>query len=551
MEENKEKFNQESERFLIEGTEKKAEELSRLLDEFFSSKKEFKDNRMFALYGGWGTGKTTLLEETEKKLKNDYKIVWFKPWEYDSEEKDLDLKLLSKIEVDLGIKNDFNDRFNEHKKKFLSIPNILLIIIFLLINPISKFIYEILRGKEVSNQIIFNFSLISLFLLTFIVLIYLKNTKLDIEKFLQTLRDIPFNLSFGFINISLESKNILSEIRSFHPKNKEIENQFKKILGDNNKVIIFVDDLDRCQGETVLNLMEHIKHFYSVDNILFVFAIDQEKLAQYVVNKYGYKSNDNSMLIDKVTHKNNYDQYSYVTNNLSLKEGYAYLDKFFSRNYRLSWSSEVRDFIEKIYKREAILYELNRIEDIIVTSKLNHNISADKESVEEEKINFKIKEMFFQCVEFYAWFNFRKIENLIVEFAKVFKKAEFAYSITTEENRVFTIDQIFRVLIIKEFYPELLHRKDWRSASFDHPDLKYTSIQMQSNNFHLLNNPLPENQGFYFSKFIDREVIFWHIYNFINKSENDVTNYKFSEINQDNLRIHLKNIDKGIEPFIL
>lgn len=509
-------YDLKADEFLNKSTKKKAEELSIQLDNFFVKKENFKEenNRMFALYGGWGTGKTTLLIKTKEflennseklKTKNKYKIVWFKPWEYDNEGKNLDLKLLSKIEreIEVSILTRLLNFFKRYGQLF--IITLLIVIVFM-----------IWSFKKIWFTDLYDF-------INNLQTVYLLLVAIDITIFIVLIFKIFSNSKIGFnilsvIHISFPIKSILKDIKSFHFKNTEIKTQFSKIL-DKNKVIVFVDDLDRCQGETVLNLMEHIKHFYSVDNILFVFAIDQEKLAQYVVNKYGYKSNDNSMLIDKVTHisytnkfdlRNDYDQYSYVNNNLSLKEGYAYLDKFFSQSYRLQYMAEVRNFMRKIYHEESILDKLNE----------QSNLGG-----------IDLQEMFYQLVEFYGTFNLRKVGSLVRKFAEVFRKSNFSYYIINNENREFSLEQIFRVLIIKEFYPELLHRKDWRSASFDSSDLKYTSLQMKSSEYHLLGSePLPSQQGFIFKEFSDREVTFWHICKFIDNL--DVKDYRFKKLNK-------------------
>ena len=492
---NKDNLDQESKRFLIEGTEKKAEELSKLLDEFFASKKDLKDNRMFALYGGWGTGKTTLLEETEKKLKNDYKIVWFKPWEYDDEGKDLDLKLLTLIQdkISLPFLKKISSYLMNLIKNYLGIWLVLSTLLFFTIIFSEKI-------EKINTQIDNFWVLVNNYDLLYIVIsvLFLGLISLPVAWYLmKSFTKIGVNFNMGPFNLNMNSQDFIQNIKHGIKKSDTIKNKYKKILGT-NKVIVFVDDLDRCQGETVLNLMEHIKHFYSVDKILFVFAIDQEKLAQYVVNKYGYKSNDNSMLIDKVTHikykqldsKNDYDQYGYINNNFSLKEGYAYLDKFFPSNDRLSWSSEVRNFMTYLYKKNGIDEYIQEIEEPI---KLTEDIKKKMLDLgigfqdNNPLTLFQIQEMFFQCVEFYAWFNFRKIENLVNKFANIYKKFGGAYFIYSE-GILISIDQIFRYYLVEEFYPDLLEGANSREKIIYSDVLRY-KVENEGYNRHLIKNP--------------------------------------------------------------
>jgi len=86
------------------------------------------------------------------------------------------------------------------------------------------------------------------------------------------LSGIKINASFdgskfvGYVvNASKEDEN---EEESYHKKVKELQNCFKelsKTLADNGKkLIIFIDELDRCEAENILNLLASIKLFFSL-----------------------------------------------------------------------------------------------------------------------------------------------------------------------------------------------------------------------------------------------------------------------------------------------
>lgn len=49
----------------------------------------------------------------------------------------------------------------------------------------------------------------------------------------------------------------------------------------------FIDELDRCDPLYAIKLLESIKHFYEVPNIVFVLAVDRERLAGMVRSRYG------------------------------------------------------------------------------------------------------------------------------------------------------------------------------------------------------------------------------------------------------------------------
>ena len=51
-----------------------------------SNKEEFSQIKMFALYGEWGSGKSTLMKYLEKELKNDFNTFFFEAWEFESDD---------------------------------------------------------------------------------------------------------------------------------------------------------------------------------------------------------------------------------------------------------------------------------------------------------------------------------------------------------------------------------------------------------------------------------------------------------------------------------
>ena len=52
-------------------------------------------------------------------------------------------------------------------------------------------------------------------------------------------------------------------------------------------LIIAIDELDRCRPSYAIELLEMAKHFFSVDNIVFVLAIDKSQLTHAIKAIYG------------------------------------------------------------------------------------------------------------------------------------------------------------------------------------------------------------------------------------------------------------------------
>lgn len=69
---------------------------------------------------------------------------------------------------------------------------------------------------------------------------------------------------------------------------KKLSNHLDSLTKNNEKVIIFVDELDRCNPVYAVKLLERIKHYLNRPNIVFVFSTDISQLQHTVKNNYGY-----------------------------------------------------------------------------------------------------------------------------------------------------------------------------------------------------------------------------------------------------------------------
>ena len=54
-----------------------------------------------------------------------------------------------------------------------------------------------------------------------------------------------------------------------------------------NRLIVFIDELDRCKPEYAVRLLERIKHYFSNDRITFVFSVNIEELQHTIKRYYG------------------------------------------------------------------------------------------------------------------------------------------------------------------------------------------------------------------------------------------------------------------------
>lgn len=197
----------------------------------------------FGLYGNWGSGKSTIihymLEHIRTKSKNEYKSiipVYFEPWKYEyTQEKDLLFALLSCIK-----------------------------------NTIEKTTSEVLDTTW--KRLLTDILVISSGVLRGITNIDVQTTIQDFKIF----EDLIYKEHERWVDTTEEFKKHFQEI-------------IQKVLQTNQakKMIIFIDDLDRCLPDNTVKLIESIKNFLSVDTTLFVLAIDRRVVSEMIEKKYG------------------------------------------------------------------------------------------------------------------------------------------------------------------------------------------------------------------------------------------------------------------------
>lgn len=94
--------------------------------------------------------------------------------------------------------------------------------------------------------------------------------------------------------------NLMSTKRSFKTfdyfESIENENSFDENLAElfrkatNNKqqrIVVFIDELDRCNPTFAVRLLEDIKHYFEQENVIFVFSINIHELQNTIKRYYG------------------------------------------------------------------------------------------------------------------------------------------------------------------------------------------------------------------------------------------------------------------------
>ena len=92
---------------------------------------------------------------------------------------------------------------------------------------------------------------------------------------------------------ALKEINITDEPKEKDKLRSKIDTYFSELLPEHgDRLIIFIDELDRCNPRYAVDLLEKIKHYFTNEKITFVFSVNMEQL-QYTIQQF-YGSNFNA-----------------------------------------------------------------------------------------------------------------------------------------------------------------------------------------------------------------------------------------------------------------
>ena len=185
------------------------------------------------IFGSWGSGKTSLMKMLKKSIDdamatNRSKTLWFNAWKYEGREEAqsaLIHAVLAKLSEDKTLAQDAKDVF----KRLKDGASVL---------KLAKFI-----GKSAMTM------------------------TPDLDGFIDCFRE--------------ESEKIANTMEGF---DKDFEELLKR--AKIRRIVVFIDDLDRCSSSKVIETFETIKLFLNTPECTFVIGADQEKIEQAVGEVY-------------------------------------------------------------------------------------------------------------------------------------------------------------------------------------------------------------------------------------------------------------------------
>mgnify|MGYP002624478431 CR=1 FL=1 len=289
---------------------KRASFVNNLADSIISWDKE--KSLVIGLYGKWGVGKTSILNLTEKKLKESkepVEIIKFNPWGY-SESDDLLNPFVNQISTQLS-KNKKNRKLLSLLKRYEALlklfPSkdsfaktwsyVILVADVIGINLFNKFPNFIPKLKYC---VLFGLALIA-------ILLFFSDTVLK------------------FLSIKWHEEKSLSEIKS---------NINKKLLSS-KKMVIIIDDIDRLSAQEIRQIFRIVKNNADFKNTIYILSFDRDIV-------------ENAITID-----NKLDGRSYIEKIVNVEYDITEPAQYLLKTYLLKQLEEV---IDKLDKKDTICF---------------------------------------------------------------------------------------------------------------------------------------------------------------------------------------------------
>lgn len=327
-----------------------------------------KDEKMLpitiGLFGDWGSGKSSILEALKKELDGEPKTacLYFNGWVFEGYD-DAKAALIEAILKEFEDETKFGTKIKEDIKKLYKSVDWMRVMSF----SLKKIAFPVAAafmtgGTSIIPQIVTG----------------LKDAASDPEKLISQIKgDQTENL--------LKDKNVKDNkfdvVRKFR-------DEFEALLekSEIDKLIILIDDLDRCLPDRIIDNLEAIKLFLNVKNTAFVIGADPRIVRHAIEHRYRDKivndnlENTNDRIVDDYLEK--LIQVPYTLPKLSDSEVETYITLLFCEKDldSLEEFNKVLDAFKEFRQKEKYsVFDIAKVKKALGeecnTEKLEKNVS--------------------------------------------------------------------------------------------------------------------------------------------------------------------------------
>lgn len=241
----------------------------------------------FGIFGDWGTGKTSLMNMIKNNIDNENSkvlTVWFDAWRYEKE------------------------------------PNIVVPLLYSIRD-------QIIATRHTASDEIVNF----------------------LGKFLLALgHGLETSVKAGAVSIDYKPKEVYAALKEFEERKsfgKAIYFDMFRYLKDelnkwDIKLVVFIDDLDRCNPESAITTLETIQLVLNMEKIVFVVGASNSTLEKAIDIKYSQLGVDGHSFLKKIFPA------SFTIPPLQLDQSRAFIEKLL---INIGSSTEEKEILPKYF----------------------------------------------------------------------------------------------------------------------------------------------------------------------------------------------------------
>lgn len=298
----------------------------------------------FAIEGGWGVGKTFVIEEIEEQLKliqseesNDdrYFVFHYNCWQHDYYEEPAVAIISAMI---ASIKDD-----------------------------------EALLSKDIDNTIKAGYGLVKEKFKE-IAGLYIENKiGINLISLAEQIKDNKDEME--------DAENEFDEMFNFSQTIEQVRKKLQEMAAERT-IVLFVDELDRCIPQYAIKVLERLHHiFYGLDNVVVIMAIDRKQLEHSVEEMFGARKDESSIDIERYLKK--FIDFSVVLDNGTINESYwekyeMYFDKFTMEHEEDA--EEITNILSKLFatidirRQEKLIEKANMVHSLMCNEKMDISV---------------------------------------------------------------------------------------------------------------------------------------------------------------------------------
>jgi formylglycine-generating enzyme required for sulfatase activity len=229
------------------------------------------------VFGTWGSGKTSLLRMLEAEIKDKglakFRSVWFTAWKYDKQDALWRAFILRVVDALYPEENGTRiplEKLGANQQDGVKH-----------LDRLAESLYQTVSWKGEESW------------------------SLDLHETAKETVKLPIWLALHLARLGDAAKGLgidpdlakligreaqthyMQQLTSMEQFELSFQEAIEKILGKDGRLIVFVDDLDRCMPEKAIEILEAIKLFLHVPQTIFVLGMDREIVRRGVESHYG------------------------------------------------------------------------------------------------------------------------------------------------------------------------------------------------------------------------------------------------------------------------